>query len=496
MLTANGARDAASVVNAPPHQSSGDRPMTVAATSAALGVHVPGSRGYREATAVYNLSAPIQPDEAVIADSARSVAAAIARARSRGLDVEMISTGHASSMAGQMDGALLVRTVPSGPVEIDPRKRRARIPAGTRWGAVAEAAAHYGLGAMHGSSADVGAVGYLVRGGLSFYGRRFGLAVNSLRAVELVAADGQLHRLDVDHEPSLFWAIRGGGGGFGVVTAVEIELFDAAGVWTGADWWAISDAGPLLDAWTRWTKAAPRELTTSLRIMRLPPLPGIPEALTHGPVVCVDGVALATTSDGIPGVSAKVDDLLGRMRGVATPVLSTWRAATTLDVPRTHMDPPDPLPFEGDHMVLGDLDEDGRRAFLSTADAASQSPLVFSELRQLGGALADKVADGGAIDHLEGAYGYYALAIPTDQGQTMATRRYLAQARAALARWDTGRVVPNFVEDRDNPGRWMSKERAAFVDLVRRDVDPDGLFRRAIWPPRAPAPSDRGGEPS
>ncbi len=84
---------------------------------------------------------------------------------------------------------------------------------------------------------------FTLRGGLSFYGRRFGLAVNSLRAVELVAADGRMRRVDADHEPSLFWAIRGGGGGFGVVTAVEIELFDAAGVRTGADWWEGEDAG-------------------------------------------------------------------------------------------------------------------------------------------------------------------------------------------------------------------------------------------------------------
>jgi FAD/FMN-containing dehydrogenase len=145
-------------------------------------------------------------------------------------------------MADRMSGALLVRTVPSGPVEIDPRARRARIPAGTRWGAVAKAAAKYG-GAMHGSSSDVGAVGHPLKGGLSFYGRRFGLAVNSLCAVELVAADGQLHRVDADHDPALFWAIRGGGG-FGDVTAVEIELFDAAGVWTGAGCWAIRDAEP------------------------------------------------------------------------------------------------------------------------------------------------------------------------------------------------------------------------------------------------------------
>jgi FAD/FMN-containing dehydrogenase len=230
--------------------------MSVEATST-LPVYVPGSPGYREATAVYDTFAPVQPDEAVIADSVGSVAAAITRARSRGLDVEVISTGHGSSMADQMSGALLVRTVPSGPVKVDPQTHRARIPAGTRWGAVAEAAAQYGLGAVHGSSPDVGAVGYLLRGGRSFYGRRFGLAVNSLRAVELVAADGQLHRVDTDHEPSLFWAVRGGGGGFGVVTAVEIELFDAAGVWTGADWWPVSEAGPLLDAWAGWTRTAP-----------------------------------------------------------------------------------------------------------------------------------------------------------------------------------------------------------------------------------------------
>jgi hypothetical protein len=459
--------------------------MVVEATST-LPVYTPDIPGYREATAVFDLSAPVQPDEAVIADSADSVAAAVARARSRGLEVAVISTGHASAMADRMSGVLLVRTVPNGPVEVNPQTRRARIPAGTRWGAVAEAAAPYGLGAMHGSSPDVGAVGYLLKGGLSFYGRRFGVAANSLRAVELVAADGQLHRVDGDHDPSLFWAIRGGGGGFGVVTAVEIELFNAAGVWTGADFWAVSDAGPLLDAWTGWTRTAPWEVTTSFRILRLPPLPGIPEPLTHGPVVCLDGAALATTSAEVPDVSAMVDDLLDRMRRVATPLLATWRAATTLDVPQTHLDPLDPLPFVSDHMVLGDLDSRGQRAFLSSADAASQSPLVSSELRQLGGAFADEAADGGAFNRTDGAYCYYGLAVPADKGQAPAIRRYLAQARSALAAWDTGRAVPTFVEDRANPGRWMDKERAAFVDLVRRGIDPEGLFRRGVWPTRQP----------
>jgi hypothetical protein len=225
-------------------------------------------------------------------------------------------------------------------------------------------------------------------------------------------------------------------------------------------------------------------VTTSFRILRLPPLPGVPESLTHGPVVSLDGAALATTSAEVPVVSAKVDDLLSRLRGVAAPLLASWRAATTLDVPHTHMDPPDPLPAVSDHMVLGDLDAGGRRAFLSTADAASHSPLVSSELRQLGGAFADEAAGGGAFNRTDGAYCYYGLAVPADEEQAADVSRYLARARTALAPWDTGNVVPNFVEERDNPGRWMNEERAAFVDLVRRDIDPDGLFRRGVWPPR------------
>jgi hypothetical protein len=168
-------------------------------------------------------------------------------------------------------------------------------------------------------------------------------------------------------------------------------------------------------------------------------------------------------------------------------MLSTWRAATTLDVPRTHMDPLDPVPSVSDHMVLAELDEDGRRAFLSSADAASRSPLLSSELRQLGGALADEVAGGGAFSRTEGAFCYYGLGVPGDSEKAGAMRHYLAQTRTALARWDTGRILPTFVEDRANPGRWLNEERAAFVDLVRRGIDPDGLFRRDIWPALAGA---------
>ena len=181
--------------------------MAVEATST-LSVHMPGTPGYREATA------RLQPLRACATRRGRDRtlgqlgrrrdhAGTIPRPRCRG-DQHRSCTVHGGPDERGTAGANRAERARRG----RPAGTSRAIPAGTRWGAVAEAAAQYGLGAVHGSSPDVGAVGYLLKGGLSFYGR-FGLAANSLRAVELVAADGQLHRVDADHDPSLFWAIRG-----------------------------------------------------------------------------------------------------------------------------------------------------------------------------------------------------------------------------------------------------------------------------------------------
>nr|BFE84738.1 hypothetical protein GCM10020093_073390 [Planobispora longispora] len=237
----------------------------------------------------------------------------------------------------------------------------ARVPAGTRWGAVVEAAAAYGLAPPHGSSADVGAVGYLLRGGMSFYGRKVGLATNCLRAAELVTADGELRRADEAADPELLWALRGGGGGFGVVTAVEVDLLPVASVVTGASFWPVAHAPELLRIWREWTLEAPWEVTTSARVLNLPPLPEVPPVLAAGPVLCVDGAVLA----GEPGDAAtalrQAEDLLGPLRAVADPVMDTWQTTGAVGVLEAHMDPADPVAIVGDHLLLGELGEEGSR---------------------------------------------------------------------------------------------------------------------------------------
>jgi hypothetical protein len=447
-----------------------------------LPVALPGDPAYADATQVFNLFAPAEPVAAVTAYSVEHVRAAIRYARAEQLPVRVHTTGHAAAAARPMRGAVLIRTSLGGGVEIDTGRRVARIPAGTRWGEVVEAAAPHGLAAPHGSSPTVGAIGYLLRGGMSFYGRKAGLAVNSVRAIELVTADGELRRVDAVADPELFWALRGGGGGFGVVTAIEIALFPAAKVITGAAFWPAVHADRLFSAWRRWTLDAPEEVTSSARVMNLPPIPQIPLALRSGPVVSVDGAVLCAGGDDFATASGYAEDLLGPLRAVAEPVLDSWQATVPSAVLKAHMDPEDPVPVVGDHMLLGELGDDGIAEFLRVTGEGSGSPLIVAGLRQLGGRFAVPDPAGGALSHLEARYSYAGSGVAADPALAEALKTHGAKVRAALSRWDTGRTAPSFVESFEQPQGHLTEAQIVEVDRVRARVDPGGLFRDDISP--------------
>jgi FAD/FMN-containing dehydrogenase len=441
----------------------------------------PGDPAYDGAVQVFNLLELPQPEAAVTARTVDQVRAAVGYAADARLPVRVHTTGHASAAVRPVRGGLLVRTDLDGGVTVDPARRVARVAAGVRWGAVVAAASAHGLGAPHGSSSNVGVVGYLLRGGLSFYGREFGLAVNSVRAIELVTADGQLRRVDATADPELFWALRGGGGGFGVVTAVEIGLFPAGRVVTGASYWPITYADALLDRWKRWTHDAPRTATTSLRIMRLPAMDHIPPVLSAGPVVSVDG-AVRADSDDITAAQEVADGLLGPLRAVAEPAMDNWQVTAPDAVLQAHMDPTDPVPIVGDHMLLHELDEDGAAAFLRAVDDRSGSTLILAGLRQLGGAFSVTDFDGGALNHLDARYSYAGSGAPFGAATVESLRRDAAKVRAVLTPWDTGRTAPTFVESYEQPQGHLEPADVARLDAVRRRVDPDGLFRGDITP--------------
>jgi hypothetical protein len=161
-------------------------------------------------------------------------------------------------------------------ITIDPQLRRAYVEAGVLMQDLVEAAAEHGLATLAGSSPNIGVVGYTLGGGLSFLSRKYGLACNAVHTIKLVTADGHRHRADHDTEPDLFWALRGGGGSFGVVTALDLQLFPITSVYAGALWYPIDRGADVLHAWRDLTDGnPPDELTTIARFLNLPDIPDI-----------------------------------------------------------------------------------------------------------------------------------------------------------------------------------------------------------------------------
>jgi FAD/FMN-containing dehydrogenase len=198
---------------------------------------------------------------------------------------------------------------------IDPAARVARAEAGVIWQEVADAAGKYGLAGLAGSSPDVGVVGYTLGGGLSWQGRTYGLSANNVEAFELVTADGNLVRADAASEPDLFWALRGGGGSFGVVTAIELRLFPVTGAYAGLLWWPAEAASQVLHAWRELTGSGlPDAFTTTARLMNFPPIPDIPEQIRGRSFVIFDVIHL--------GAPAQADALLAPLRAL-DPVMDT-----------------------------------------------------------------------------------------------------------------------------------------------------------------------------
>jgi FAD binding domain len=457
------------------------------------GLAFPGDPGFQDATGVFNLYAPPRPVAATTARTVAEVRAAIRHADAAGLTVRVHATGHSAAAARPMRNALLIRTRLGGGadgVRIDPARRTARIAAGTPWGAVVEAAAEHGLAAPHGSSPTVGAVGFLLRGGLNVYGRKVGLGTAAVRAVEVVTGDGEARRVDPRHDPELFWALRSGGGGFGVVTAVEIDLFPAAGIVGGAAYWPVEHAARLLEVWLAWSARAPEEATTAVRVMNLPPLPELPRVLTAGPVFCVAGVVVAETADAAAAAGSHAEDLLGPLRSIAAPLLDDWGPRPLRGALDVFSDPPEPVPFVGDHMLLADLGAAGAAAFLEATGAGAhpgggprpRSPLVIAALRQLGGAYRCADPAQGPIGPVEAAYAYSGSGIAADPAGAASVLERCATVREALLPWDTGRTMPSFVERFDQPQGHLRPDQIHALDRIRGRVDPRGLFRDDVSP--------------
>jgi FAD binding domain len=432
-------------------------------------VHLPDDPGYDAARLPWNVAVDQRPAAVAFPRTAAEVSTVVRVAAEHGLRVAPQSTGHnAGPLAARgLDDVVIVRTSEMGTAIADPARGIVRVEGGALWEPAVEAAAAHGRAVLHGSSPDVGIAGYSLGGGIGWYARKLGLATNSLTAVEVVVADGSLVRADATTNAELFWALRGGGGSFGVVTALEFRMYDIQTAYAGMMMWDLDRIEPVLREWAAWAPGAPDEVTTSFRAMRMPPMPELPDFLRGRQVVVVDGAVLGTDERG--------QELLAGLRALR-PELDTFARVPARSLVRLHMDPEGGAPFVSDSAMLGSFPDAAVDAFLAEVGPGATTSLLMAELRQLGGALGRPHEGGGVLSHLDAEFVSFAGAIAATpemgaQGHVDATR-----FTAAMSPFANGRQYLNFAENPVDPRAAYAAGVWTQLKGIRSAVDPHGMF--------------------
>jgi len=423
--------------------------------------------GWDTARQAWNLAATQRPPVVAFPETTHDVIELVAFARGNGLRVAPQGTGHGAAPLGAIEDALLLKPTRMREITIDASRCRARVGAGVTWSEVQRAAGAHGLAGLAGSSFEVGVMGYTLGGGLGWLARRHGLACNSVLAADVVTADGRLLHVDREHEPDLFWALRGGGGSFGIVTALEFALYPAPTLYAGALFWPQERAAEVLHAWQAWTAGVPDTVTSVGRLLNVPPVREIPEGLRGRSFVLVEAACLVAEGDGV--------ELLRPLRELG-PEIDTFAMLPPTELGALHMDPVDAVPAFIDGWLLGDLPPTAIDALLEAAGPGSGTPLHSVELRHLGGALADAAPEHGALAHLDA--GFATVTINRVMNATRAAlERQAAIARSALAPWEAERNYPNFAERSFNVSDLFSPATCERLGRVKAQYDPEDLIR-------------------
>jgi hypothetical protein len=430
-------------------------------------VTVAGDAGWDDARAAWNLAVDQRPAAVAEPETVADVVAIVRFARERGMRVAAQGTGHGAAALGSLQDTVLVKMHRMRVVGVDPEARLARAQAGAVWGDIVGPASEHGLAALAGSSHDVGVVGYTLGGGLSWLSRKHGLAANDVVAIQVVTADGRVRVVSADHEPDLFWALRGGGGSFGIVTAIEMRLHPVEELCAGMLAFPWERAAEVLRAWREWTRTVPDEVSSCARIVQIPALPEIPEP--------VRGRNLAIIEVACMHSEAATSDLVAPLRALG-PEIDTIAPTGPAGLLALHMDPPGPVPGAGDGALIDELPGEAIDALVVAAGPGSDSPLVSVELRHLGGAVGRAQDSHGAAAKLDADFAMYAVGMAPYPEAAAAVLEHVEVVKGALCEWNAGYRFLNFSE-RPSGGDAFAPGAYRRLRAVKTLVDPDDMIR-------------------
>ena len=436
--------------------------------TAAVGRTVfPGDADYVSLATPWNVAVPSLPSAVVEVADAEDVARVMGFAAERRIPVAVQCTGHGAAAA--LDGALLIATRRLDAVTIHADARWARVGAGVVWQRVLDATAPHGLAPLAGSSPGVGVVGYTTGGGVGPLARTFGLASDRVRAFDLVTGDGRQLRVSSTENPDLFWGLQGGKGTLGIVTAIEFDLLPIREIYAGAIYFDGADAADVVAGWAAWCPALPSEATTSIALLRLPPMPGVPEPLAGRFTVAVRFAWAGGTDAG--------RNVLAPMRAVSPAIIDAVGPMPYAALGAIHADPVDPMPVHEATTLLGGLPPAAVDRLIAMAGPGSGSPQVIVEIRQLGGAIADGGGRPSAFCRRDAAFSLLTIGIAAPPARD-AVVAHAAGVLEAMTPWSTGGELPNFAPAADSERfrRVYTPETLSRLRVLSEACDPSRIL--------------------
>ena len=430
----------------------------------------PGDPGYDEArTVLYELDA--RPAAIARPATAAEVAGVVAVARESGAELAVRSGGHSGAGHGTSDGGIVLDLAELDALEIDVPSRTVWAGTGLTAGEVGAALAEHGLVVGFGDTASVGIGGITNGGGIGYLVRKLGLTIDNVLAAEVVTADGQVHLVDEEHEPDLFWAVRGGAGNVGVVTRFRYRLHDLPGIVGGM---LILPATPdTIAGFIAAAEAAPDELSTIANIMPLPPMPFAPEE-RHGELVILGMLAYA----GTPDAAAPV---LAPFRALAEPIADMVRPSAYMDL--FPPEDPDYHPIAAARTLFLDrVDREVATRIVETLtehQRTSNAQMVVTQLRVLGGAMARVPVEATAFAHRGSRIIASLAALVPTRDDLPAHAAWVERYARALRQEDRGRYV-NFLMDEgpDAVAAAFPGDTGRRLAEIKRRYDPTNVFRR------------------
>jgi len=429
-------------------------------------VIAPDDPRYDDARTVFSGAIDRRPAAIVRVADADDVAHVIAHARETGAELAVRSGGHSGAGHGVSEGGIVLDLARMRALEIDPESRTAWAETGLTAGEYTTAAAAHGLATGFGDTGSVGIGGITLSGGVGYLVRKHGLTIDDLLAAEVVTADGELVRADADSHPELFWALRGGGGNFGVATRFRFRLHPVATVVGGM---LLLPATPdVIAGFVAEAERAPDELSTIANVMPAPPMPFVPAA-HHGKLVVLATLAYA-------GAPEDGERAIAPFRALAEPLVDMLRPMRYPEVFPPEPEDYRPIPTVRTLFMDG-IDRGAAETILDQLGAAT-APMAAVQLRVLGGAMARVPADATAFAHRKSRIMVNVAAMVMRRQELAVQESWVTKLAEALRQDDAGAYV-GFLGDEGE-----ERIRAAYpgatwdrLAAVKATYDPTNLFR-------------------